>query len=147
MPTKKKALRFERKLLVYLVVSLGHPTLFSILAWRIPRTEESGGLQSIGFQRVGHYWSNWACKLGLIKNFKIYRSVLASNDIKMFQYGIWWRDLFWIQFSSVQSLSCVQLFATVDCSTPGFPIHHQFPELTQTHVHRVGDAIQPAHPL
>ena len=34
-----------------------------------------------------------------------------------------------------------------DCCTPGFPIHHQFPELAQTHVHRDGDAIQPSHPL
>jgi len=34
-----------------------------------------------------------------------------------------------------------------DCSTPGFPVHHQHPELAQTHVHRVGDAIQPPHPL
>ena len=32
-------------------------------------------------------------------------------------------------------------------STPGLPVHHQFPELTQTHVHQVGDAIQPSHPL
>ena len=35
----------------------------------------------------------------------------------------------------------------MDCSTPGFPVHYQLPELTQTHVHRVGDAIQIAHPL
>ena len=35
----------------------------------------------------------------------------------------------------------------MDCSTPGFPVHHQFPEFTQTHLHRVGDAIQPSHPL
>ena len=35
----------------------------------------------------------------------------------------------------------------MDCSTPGFPVHHQCLELTQTHVHRVGDAIQPSHPL
>ena len=35
----------------------------------------------------------------------------------------------------------------MDCSTPGFPVHHQFPEPTQTHVHRVGDALQPSHPL
>ena len=33
------------------------------------------------------------------------------------------------------------------CSTPGFPVHHQLPELAQTHVHRVGDAIQPSYPL
>ena len=35
----------------------------------------------------------------------------------------------------------------MDCSTPGFPVHHQLPELTQTHIHWVGDAIQPSHPL
>ena len=35
----------------------------------------------------------------------------------------------------------------MDCSTPGFPVHHQLPELPQTHVHRVSDAIQPSHPL
>ena len=42
---------------------------------------------------------------------------------------------------SVQSLSCIWLFVT-PCSTPGFPVHHQFPELTQNHVHRVSDIIQ-----
>ena len=35
----------------------------------------------------------------------------------------------------------------IDCITPGFPVHHQFPEHTQTHVRRVGEAIQPSHPL
>ena len=35
----------------------------------------------------------------------------------------------------------------MDCSTLGFPVHHQLPELTQTHVHQVGDTIQPSHPL
>ena len=35
----------------------------------------------------------------------------------------------------------------MDCSTPGFPVHHWLPEFTQTHVHWVGDAIQPSHPL
>ena len=35
----------------------------------------------------------------------------------------------------------------MDCSMPGFPIYHQLPELTQTHVHRVSDAVQPSHPL
>ena len=50
-----------------------------------------------------------------------------------------------VQFSfSVMSNSFQPL---VDCSTPGFPVYHQFPELTQTHVHRVCDAILPSHPL
>ena len=35
----------------------------------------------------------------------------------------------------------------MDCSLPGFPVHHQLPEFTQTHAHWVGDAIQPSHPL
>ena len=51
------------------------------------------------------------------------------------------------QFSSVQSLSRVRLCDPMDCSMPGFPVHHQLPEPTQTHVHWVGDAIQSSHPL
>ena len=49
--------------------------------------------------------------------------------------------------SSVQSLSRVQLCNPMDCSMPGLPGYHQHPEFTQTHVHRVSDAIQPSHPL
>ena len=50
------------------------------------------------------------------------------------------------QFSSVAQ-SCPTLCNPMDCSMPGFPIHHQLPELSQTHVHWVGDAIQSSHPL
>ena len=49
-------------------------------------------------------------------------------------------------FSSVAQ-SCPTLCDPMDCSTPGLPVPHQLPEFTQTHVHRVGDAIQPSHPL
>ena len=49
------------------------------------------------------------------------------------------------QFSSVAQL-CLTLSDPMDCSTPGLPVHHQLPEFTQTHVHRVGYAIQPSHP-
>ena len=55
-----------------------------------------------------------------------------------------------LQFSSslAESLSHVRLFVTpLNCSTPGLPVHHQLLEFTQTHVYRVGDAIQPSHPL
>ena len=56
---------------------------------------------------------------------------------------------------SISALSLVssvtQSYSTfcdpVNCSTPGLPVHHQLPEFTQTHVHRVGDAIQQSHPL
>ena len=51
-----------------------------------------------------------------------------------------------VQFSSVTQ-SCPTLCNPMNCSTPGLPVHHQLPEFTQTHVRRVGDAIQPSHPL
>ena len=57
---------------------------------------------------------------------------------------------FWVwcsvQFSSVTQ-SCPTLCDSMDCSTPGLPVHHQLLEFTQTHVHWVSDAIQPSHPL
>ena len=51
-----------------------------------------------------------------------------------------------VQFSSVTQ-SCLALCDPMNCSTPGLPVHHQLPEFTQTHIHRVGDAIQPSHPV
>ena len=51
-----------------------------------------------------------------------------------------------LQFNSVAQ-SCLTLCAPMDCSTPGFPVHHQLPELTQTHAHQVSDDIQSSHPL
>ena len=50
------------------------------------------------------------------------------------------------QFSSVTQ-SCLTLCNSMNCNTPGLPVHHQLPEFTQTHVHPVSDAIQPSHPL
>ena len=71
-----------------------------------------------------------------------------------------WRSLTWVfqhelsslNISVIVSVSPVaQSFPTIcdlmDCSKPGFPVRHQLLELTQTHVHQVGDAIQPFHPL
>ena len=52
----------------------------------------------------------------------------------------------WVQFSSVTQ-SCPTLCDPMNHSTPGLPVHHQLLEFTQTHVHRVCDAIQPSHPL
>ena len=57
----------------------------------------------------------------------------------------------YIQFSSVQfssvAQSCSTLCEPMNRSTQGLPVHHQLPEFTQTHVHRVSDAIQPSHPV
>ena len=68
----------------------------SILVWRTPWTEESGGLRSMGLQR--------------------------QTQLKG------------LQFSSVAQ-SCLTLCHPMDCSMPGFPVHHQLPEFTQTHAH------------
>ena len=51
-----------------------------------------------------------------------------------------------VQFSSVTQ-SCPTLCNPMNWSMPGLPVHHQLQEFTQTHAHRVGDAIQPSHPL
>ena len=51
-----------------------------------------------------------------------------------------------VQFSSVTQ-ACLTLWDPMNHSSPGLPVHHQLPEFTQTHVHWVGDAIQPSHPL
>ena len=51
-----------------------------------------------------------------------------------------------VQFSSVTQ-SCPTLCDLMNRSTPGLPVQHQLPEFTQTHIHRVSDAIQPSHPL
>ena len=61
------------------------------------------------------------------------------NDVNYF-------PIFQFQFSSVTQL-CPTLCDLMDCSTPGFPVHHQLLEFSQTHAHSVGDAIQPSHPL
>ena len=92
-------------------------------------------LQSTGLSRV---FSNttvqkyqfFCVKLSLWSNSHIYTWLLEKPSI---------------QFNSVQS--CLTLCNSMDSSTPGLPVHHQLLESTQTHVHWVGDAIQPSHPL
>ena len=68
-----------------------------------------------------------------------------SENIKKY-YVIKKKKLTSDQFSSVTQ-SCPTLSDPMDCSMQGFPVHHQLPELTQTHVHQVSDAIEPSHPL
>ena len=71
-------------------------------------------------------------------------SLPGSSIHGIFQAGV----LEWgaIAFSTVAQ-SCPTLCDPMNCSTPGLPVHHQLPKITQTHVHRVTDAIQPSHPL
>ena len=73
------------------------------------------------------------------------KAAIADYDHQMAE---WRATLFTasLQFSSLAQ-SCPTLCDLMDCSTPGFSVHHQLLELAQTHVHRVADAIQPSHPL
>ena len=69
-----------------------------------------------------------------------------SKMLREHQSSCCYGSVIFAQFSSVAQL-CPILCYPMDCSMPGFPVHHQLPELVQTHVHWVGDAIQPSHPL
>ena len=84
-----------------------------------------------------------------------YRTVYNTQDteatyfyidelMKMMWY--WYKMKYSVQFSSVAQ-SCPTLCDLWIVARPGLPVHHQLPEFTQTHVHRVSDAIQPSHPL
>ena len=84
------------------------------------------------------------------------RSILTINILSLSKFshsicgvarqkGSWATPTKVLRSSVAQS--CPILSDPMDCSTPGLPVHHQLPEFTQTHVHWVGDAIQPSHPL
>ena len=81
----------------------------------------------------------------LEKGMAIHSSILACRTPWIEEPGRLW-SISSVQFSSV-SQSCPTLCDLMNRSTPGLPVHHQLPEFTQTHVHGVGDAIQPSHPL
>ena len=68
--------------------------------------------------------------------------IISYDTSQQFLFG----QIMKVQFSSVAQ-SCPTLCDPMNHSTPGLPVHHQLPEFTQTHVHRVSDAIQTSHPL
>ena len=122
-------------------------------------TEKPGMLQSVGLQRVKCDWvtftfTNSSQKpLDCLSYCLLWLPLDASSHILSYTVLIIWsyKTTYLAhrfkspQFSSVQL--CPTIFDPMDCSMPGFSVHHQLLELAQTHVHRVGDAIQPSHPL
>ena len=84
--------------------------------------------------------------LSLILGFKPAFSLSFFTLIKRFFSSSLLSAIRVVQFSSVAQ-SCPTLCDPMDWSTPGFPVLHQLPEIAQTHVHQVSDAIQPSHPL
>ena len=69
-------------------------------------------------------------------------NIMSKITLNSFLNFLWYS----VQFSSVAQL-CPTLCDPMNRSTPGLPVHYQLPEFTQTHIHRVSDAIQPSHPL
>ena len=124
-------------------------------------TGRPGVLWFMGSQRVGHDWAtelNWTEESEW--NIKVAPKALRFS--KRGKKKIWSleKHLFHMhketslntflqhcsEFTSVTQL-CLMLWNSMDYSMPGFSVHHQLLELTQTHIHRVGDAIQPSHPI
>ena len=88
--------------------------------------------------------SYFIVKLNIRNSFSIFRDKQKIHPLSTFVFNIVLEHL--VQFSSVAQ-SCPTLRDPMNRSMPGLPVHHQLPEFTQTHVHRVSDAIQPSHPL
>ena len=84
---------------------------------------------------------------GFCKNSSIFMLQFSCcNNNPVLKKECLYLDFYSSQFSSVAQ-SCPTLCDPMNRSTPGLPVHHQLPEFTQPHVHRVSDAIQPSHPL
>ena len=130
-----------------------------ILAWEIPWTEDPGGLQFMGFPRQD-YWSGLpfpppedlphpgtepmspaspALQAGSLSLSHVGSPCFLINKLGVRRAALL-GSISSVQFISVAQL-CPTLCNPMNCSTPGLPVHHQLPEFTQTHIHRVSDAI------
>jgi len=106
---------------------------------------------SMGFSRQ-EYWSGVPLpspipaiqRCNSFLGFQLYHSLLVESECRIIKSFLQTHKS--DQIRSVAQ-SCLTLFDPMNHSTSGFPVHHQLPEFTQTHIHRVSDAIQPSHPL
>ena len=101
-----------------------------------------------GSQQTGIFLKRWEYQTTFPASWETYMKVKKQQlepDMEQ-QTGSKLDCISSVQFSSVAQ-SCLTLCDPKNCSTSGLPVHHQLPEFTQTHVHRVSNAIQPSHPL
>ena len=95
-----------------------------------------------GESRDGGAW--WAAVYGVAQSRTRLKRLSSSSSSSRVKLRV---HLLHEAMLSSAAQSCPTLCDPMDRSTPGLPVHHQLPELAQTHVHRVSDAIQPSHPL
>ena len=119
--------------------------LFTFMHWR--RKWQPTPVFLPGESQDSGAW--WAAVYGVAQSWTWLKRLSSSSSIrdnKDEYVSRKYRNKTTIQFSSVTQ-SCLTLCDPMNRSTPGLPVHHQLPEFTQTHIHRVGDAIQPSNPL
>ena len=105
-------------------------------------------------QNIAKYWSffhyawyQWPLLIYKLGSLFRSRRFLLLHRLLFLLFSLFWSFLWYsVQFSSVAQ-SCPTLCNPMNCSTPGLPVHHHLLEFTQTHIHRVSDAIQPSHPM
>ena len=108
------------------------------------RTGRPGVLRFMGHMTEQLIWSDWRLKYLVLRSHSFLGLWSLKHKTKLVTPVSDYFSL--VQFRSVAQ-PCLTLCDTTDCSRPGLPVHRQLPEFTQTHVHRVGDAVQPPHPL
>ena len=89
--------------------------------------------------RTLHFWYFWWPNVGGGVRFAPHQTLLCNTSWASYKFSS-------VQFSSFAQ-SCSTLCDPMNQSMPGLPVHHHLLEFTQTHIHRLGDAIQPSHPL
>ena len=142
----KNRIHYGYRMALSTLVTYPGETLVDWELWLSAQHQKKGSyciLQTWGKNKNSNYSSYW--KHIALNNSG--RKIIKLNHHKLgTMWALFWPQSLKYQFSSVAQL-CPTLFDPMNHSTPGFPVHHQLPESTQTHVHRLGDAIQPSHPL
>ena len=97
---------------------------------------------------ITSHWSEWP-SLKTLQTINAGKGAEKREPSYSVGGNVNWYSHYGEQYQSITSVAqlCLILCNPMDFSTPGFPVHHQLPELTQTHVHWVGNAIQPSQPL
>jgi len=104
----------------------------------------------LGLSKVSNLFSRNLSKMHVYCLLIFFFYLLLSKLYKNEDHEIFYVNVIYpIRSDEIRSVaqSCPTLCDPMNHSTPGLPVHHQLPEFTQTHVHRVSDAIQPSHPL